>query len=132
MDLDALHSSLTPQDLDRIIKKIKPDIKQFGFSKAIFRQMKRFGFGDSTKVFRQISGEMRKRSAASRKARPPKVKGHVGKYNDRLSDAIKMAYNTYRSALTASDEIDDVDQIDYVYAAADKYAVKPDDILKRI
>ena len=129
MKLPTLHEGLNRVQLDKIIASIKPMLSEKPFAKAIWYEMDRFGY-IGTGIFKQISGEMGRRSG-KRKQQWVGQRPHVRlPYQYRVGEAVKSAKRMYDSSLVSSPDINDVDQFYYVDAAAEKFGVKPDEVLK--
>ena len=132
MKISNLHEAiLTSRELDNIIKAVKPGIKERGFVRAIYHQMRRFDYGSGREVFQEISKEMRRRSVAARRMRGGKVESR-GAYWQRVKEAAKKAVEKYEQALISSPELDEPDVLAYADGAAEKYRVNVADILKQL
>ena len=123
MKLVTLCESLNKSQLDRIIEAVKLMLSEKTFTKAIWHEMNRFGYTGS-EIFRQIAAEMRRRSSSRSPGRR-----WTDPYNIRVMKAAKWARDAFIDKLSKSPNVDDIDQFDFIDAAAEKFGVATNAII---
>jgi len=123
--------ALNSAQLDAVIKDIKPRLKDSNFSPAVRKEMQRHGYGyNNDIIFKQIGGEMRRRSALVR-GRKSKAKNLPARpeYGD-LGGAIEYANREFQRALIGSPDIDSINKSDYAEDAAARFNVPYQDVIR--
>jgi len=125
MRLLLLHEDrLSPEQLAAIVADIKPMLKEVLFGPAIWRQMRRHGYGRDGRIFKQIGAEMRRRSAVKRTVnRPQNRESH----KQRVEQAVALAKKLHYDALTMSSDLD-IDISGAILSAAEKFGLTYNDV----